>query len=166
MMRHPDKMPGQLEQPGQAIRLGCSVVIMSVGGSDQYVYLLNALSVVLCVGLGAITGAIVGAIHRDREERNRLASSFSDETPPLSSPWPPAACMRGGASPMGPAFSRRRYLRRNASFPFLKKPQNPWRGFAPHFALKTRTTAEEGSTLCGGGRTARTRCGCPRRSIG
>jgi hypothetical protein len=31
-------------------------------------------------------------------------------------------------------------LRRNASFPFLKKSNISWRDFAPDFALKTRTT--------------------------
>jgi hypothetical protein len=60
---------------GAILGLGCGVVVMGVGGPDQYVYLRNALSVVLCVGLGAIAGAIAGAagaivdaIHRDREE--------------------------------------------------------------------------------------------------
>jgi uncharacterized membrane protein len=63
---------------GAVLGLGCGVVVMSVGGSDQYIYLRNAISVVLCVGLGSIAGAIVGAagaivdaIHRDREERPR-----------------------------------------------------------------------------------------------
>ena len=32
-----------------------------LGGIDEYVYLRNALSVAICIGLGAIAGAVAGA---------------------------------------------------------------------------------------------------------
>jgi hypothetical protein len=46
---------------GAVLGLIVGGVATSLGSSDQYVYLRNALSVVLCMGLAAIAGAVAGA---------------------------------------------------------------------------------------------------------
>jgi len=46
---------------GAILGLVVGGVATMMGGGDQYVYLRNALSVVLCIGLGAVAGAVAGA---------------------------------------------------------------------------------------------------------
>ena len=47
------------------------------------------------------------------------------------------------ATPMRLRSRDRTRLRRNASFPFLKKQKTAWRDFVPRFALMTTTAAAE-----------------------